>query len=108
MENWFTRLVLFALIVPMLVHAAHRFRYTLYDGLQVKQKVLVALALLRRRDGPVAGGVLRAGDGLTSVVSCEERQRRASATQVASVASRLGPGGPHTSTTDQVAGQSAA
>ena len=43
-ENWFTRLVLFALIVPMLVHAAHRFRYTVYDGLQVKQKFLVAAA----------------------------------------------------------------
>ena len=26
----------------MLVHAAHRFRFTLYDGLQVKHRVLVA------------------------------------------------------------------
>jgi fumarate reductase subunit D len=26
----------------MLVHAAHRFRYTLYDGLQVKHRTLVA------------------------------------------------------------------
>lgn len=43
-ESWLTRLVLFALIVPMLVHAAHRFRYTVYDGLQVKHKGLVALA----------------------------------------------------------------
>lgn len=43
-ESWLTRLVLFALIVPMLIHAAHRFRYTLYDGLQIKQKALVALA----------------------------------------------------------------
>ena len=43
-ESWFTRLALFALIVPMLVHAAHRFRYTVYDGLQVKHKGLVALA----------------------------------------------------------------
>jgi fumarate reductase subunit D len=43
-DSWITRLVLFALIVPMLVHAAHRLRYTVYDGLQVKQKVLVALA----------------------------------------------------------------
>jgi fumarate reductase subunit D len=42
--NPLTRIVLFLLIVPMLVHAAHRFRYTLYDGLQIKQKVLVALA----------------------------------------------------------------
>jgi fumarate reductase subunit D len=43
-ENWFTRLVLFALIAPMTVHAAHRFRYTLYDGLQIKHKFLVAVA----------------------------------------------------------------
>ena len=28
----------------MLIHAAHRFRYTLYDGLQIKQKFLVAVA----------------------------------------------------------------
>jgi fumarate reductase subunit D len=27
----------------MLVHSAHRFRYTLYDGLQVKRKVTVAV-----------------------------------------------------------------
>jgi fumarate reductase subunit D len=43
-QSWFTRIALFALIVPMLVHAAHRFRYTVYDGLKVKHKVLVALA----------------------------------------------------------------
>lgn len=29
--------------VALLVHAAHRFRYTLYDGLQIKQKRLVAV-----------------------------------------------------------------
>ena len=29
------------LFVVMLVHAAHRFRYTLYDGLQIKHRVLV-------------------------------------------------------------------
>lgn len=38
-----TRLVVFGIVVVMLVHAAHRFRYTLYDGLQIKHKVLVAL-----------------------------------------------------------------
>jgi fumarate reductase subunit D len=43
-KNPLTRIVLFLLIVPMLVHAAHRFRYTLYDGLQIKQKLLVAVA----------------------------------------------------------------
>jgi fumarate reductase subunit D len=37
-----TFLVLFGAFVMMLVHAAHRFRYTLYDGLQVKHRTLVA------------------------------------------------------------------
>ena len=37
-----TFLVLFGMFVTMLIHAAHRFRYTLYDGLQVKHKALVA------------------------------------------------------------------
>jgi fumarate reductase subunit D len=32
----FTRLFLFALIALSLFHWAHRFRYTLYDGLQLK------------------------------------------------------------------------
>jgi fumarate reductase subunit D len=40
--NWITRLVLLGLFVPMLVHSAHRFRYTLYDGLQLKRKLLIA------------------------------------------------------------------
>jgi fumarate reductase subunit D len=31
-----TRVVLFLLCVLALLHAAHRFRYTLYDGLQIK------------------------------------------------------------------------
>jgi fumarate reductase subunit D len=38
-----TFLVLLGLFVVLLVHAAHRFRYTLYDGLQVKHQILVAL-----------------------------------------------------------------
>ncbi len=42
-RNPLTLLVLLGLFVPMLVHAAHRFRYTLYDGLQVKHKILVAM-----------------------------------------------------------------
>ena len=37
-----TFLVLFGVFVMMLVHAAHRFRFTLYDGLQVKHRGLVA------------------------------------------------------------------
>jgi succinate dehydrogenase subunit D len=38
-----TRLVLLGLFVPMLVHAAHRFRYTLYDGLQLKHQREIAV-----------------------------------------------------------------
>ncbi len=38
-----TALVLLGLFVMMLVHSAHRFRYTLYDGLQIKRKVLTAV-----------------------------------------------------------------
>ena len=41
--NPITFLVLFGMFVLMLVHAAHRFRYTLYDGLQVKHQALVAV-----------------------------------------------------------------
>ena len=37
-----TFLVLFGAVLMMLIHAAHRFRYTLYDGLQVKHRFLVA------------------------------------------------------------------
>jgi len=38
-----TRLVLLGIFVLMLVHAAHRFRYTLYDGLQIKAKRTLAV-----------------------------------------------------------------
>ena len=31
------------MFVVMLVHAAHRFRYTLYDGLQLKWKEQIAV-----------------------------------------------------------------
>ena len=59
-----TFLVLLGLFVPMLVHAAHRFRYTLYDGLQVKHKVLVAMVCYggAARSSRVAG-LLPAGQG---------------------------------------------
>jgi fumarate reductase subunit D len=40
--NPITFLVLLGLFTMMLVHAAHRFRFTLYDGLQVKHRGLVA------------------------------------------------------------------
>jgi fumarate reductase subunit D len=35
-SHWLTRLVLLGLLVVMLFHAAHRFRSTLYDGLQLR------------------------------------------------------------------------
>jgi fumarate reductase subunit D len=38
-----TVVVLLGLFVVMLVHSAHRFRYTLYDGLQIKHRGLVAV-----------------------------------------------------------------
>lgn len=38
-----TILVLLGLFVLLLVHSAHRFRYTLYDGLQVKAKTTIAV-----------------------------------------------------------------
>jgi fumarate reductase subunit D len=34
---WLTRLVLLGLFVLMLFHGAHRFRFTLYDGLQLRR-----------------------------------------------------------------------
>ena len=37
-----TFVVLLGLFVLMLVHSAHRFRYTLYDGLQIKKKRTIA------------------------------------------------------------------
>jgi fumarate reductase subunit D len=38
-----TLVFLLGLFVLLLVHSAHRFRYTLYDGLQVKMKRTVAV-----------------------------------------------------------------
>jgi fumarate reductase subunit D len=38
-----TVVVLLGAFVLMLVHSAHRFRYTLYDGLQIKKKRTVAV-----------------------------------------------------------------
>jgi len=41
--NPLTVVVLLGAFVLLLVHSAHRFRYTLYDGLQVKKKRTVAV-----------------------------------------------------------------
>jgi len=40
MSNWLTRLVLFGICLLSLFHFAHRFRYTLWDGLQLKHGVI--------------------------------------------------------------------
>ena len=54
-----TRLVLFGMFVAMLVHSAHRFRYTLYDGLQVKAKrTLAVLCYGSALIGSVAAAVI--------------------------------------------------
>jgi fumarate reductase subunit D len=53
-SNWLTRLVLLGLFVMMLVHSAHRFRYTLYDGLQLKMQGTIALLCY---GGAVVGAV---------------------------------------------------
>ena len=42
--NPLTFLVLLGVFVLLLIHSAHRFRYTLYDGLQVKHKEATAVA----------------------------------------------------------------
>jgi fumarate reductase subunit D len=38
-----TVLFLLGFFVLLLVHSAHRFRYTLYDGLQLKRRALIAV-----------------------------------------------------------------
>jgi len=53
-----TRLVLFGLCVLALFHWAHRFRYTLYDGLQLKR--FSALIIVLCYGGAIAGSVVSA------------------------------------------------
>jgi fumarate reductase subunit D len=53
-----TILVLFALCVLSLFHWAHRFRYTLYDGLQIKQVDELINALCY--GGAVVGSIIAA------------------------------------------------
>ncbi len=53
-----TRLVLFFLFMLSLFHAAHRFRFTLYDGLQIKH--LNEIINLACYGGAIVGSVLAA------------------------------------------------
>ena len=56
--NPLTRLVLFALCALSLFHWAHRFRHTLYDGLQIKH--LNAMIVILCYGGAVAGSIVAA------------------------------------------------
>ena len=55
--NPLTVLVLFGVFVLLLVHSAHRFRYTLYDGLQLKARRAIAVLCY---GGAFAGSVASA------------------------------------------------
>lgn len=58
LRNPITLLVLFGLCVLALFHWAHRFRYTLYDGLQLKRAAGLIIALCY--GGAVAGSIIAA------------------------------------------------
>jgi len=55
-RNPLTRIVLFSLCVLALFHWAHRFRYTLYEGLQLKH--LSKLIIVGCYGGALAGSAL--------------------------------------------------
>jgi fumarate reductase subunit D len=59
-----TYVVLLGLFVLMLVHSAHRFRYTLYDGLQIKRRRTTAVLCY----GAAVGGSVAALVVLISVL----------------------------------------
>ncbi|MFG1628176.1 fumarate reductase subunit FrdD [Kribbella sp. NPDC049227] len=63
LSNPLTRLVLFGLSALALFHWAHRFRYTLYDGLQLKRYAVPIVILCY--GGAVVGSVLAAALLLT-------------------------------------------
>jgi fumarate reductase subunit D len=57
-QNPLVRLILFAFCALSLVHGAHRFRYTLYDGLQIKH--LNEFINVLCYGGAIAGSLLAA------------------------------------------------
>jgi len=63
LRNPLTRLVLFGLSALALFHWAHRFRYTLYDGLQLKRYAVPIVVLCY--GGAVVGSVIAAALLLT-------------------------------------------
>ncbi len=60
MAHPLTRVVLFVLCMMALFHAAHRFRYTLYDGLQIKHlnEIITLICYGTAIVGSVAAGYL--------------------------------------------------
>jgi fumarate reductase subunit D len=58
LRNPLTKLVLFGLCALALFHWAHRFRYTLYDGLQLKRFSVVIVLFCY--GGAVAGSIISA------------------------------------------------
>ncbi|MGW6199128.1 fumarate reductase subunit FrdD [Kribbella sp. NPDC055110] len=63
LRNPLTRLVLFGLCALALFHWAQRFRYTLYDGLQLKRYAVPIVVLCY--GGAIVGSVIAAGLLLT-------------------------------------------
>jgi fumarate reductase subunit D len=63
LRNPLTRLVLFGLSALALFHWAHRFRYTLYDGLQLKRYAVPIVVFCY--GGAVVGSVIAAALLLT-------------------------------------------
>ncbi len=63
LRNPITRLVLFGLCALALFHWAHRFRFTLYDGLQLKRYAVPIVVLCY--GGAIAGTVIAAALLLT-------------------------------------------
>ncbi|MCI0686020.1 MAG: hypothetical protein L0Y54_02105 [Sporichthyaceae bacterium] len=57
-SNWITRLVLFGVCMLALFHFAHRFRFTLWDGLQLKHGVITAACYGTAVVGTVLAAIL--------------------------------------------------
>lgn len=53
-----TRIVLFGLCTLYLFHWAHRFRYTIYDGLQLKSRLVIVFCYTGATVGTVLAGYI--------------------------------------------------
>ena len=61
-----TFIMLLGLFPVILIHSAHRFRYTLYDGLQVKHKIPVAILCYGTALGLSFAALVWLGNALTA------------------------------------------